>query len=131
MQAFGGYAGFFGGVLQRIGFYKLGKIVEGNIRPCIGFIRSRRVNLPLIFRTQAVADIVLTANKTCVFIDEFLIDLAVLNNVIGDVIENNQIAVGFKNNRNVCEFKCAGFVGRHGHNLHVLERQSPVGNARP
>src|SRR5690606_34785895 len=100
-EALSRYPGFPGGVLQRIGPDKCRKVIKGNISPAVGIPRAFCIYLTRIFGAQSITDIVLPPGKTGVFIDKIMVDLAALDNVVGNVIENNKIGMWLENYRDI------------------------------
>ncbi|EKE18231.1 MAG: hypothetical protein ACD_10C00076G0001 [uncultured bacterium] len=80
---------------------------------------------------QAVTNVRRALLEIDVLVDESLIHLAILDNVIGDVIENCQVRLRRKNHRNIGQLVGAVLESGQHSDLDVLVRQLAVGQTRP
>ncbi|MNZ56215.1 hypothetical protein D3C78_741560 [compost metagenome] len=116
LEALGWHTGFFRGALKGVGFYKSGELLEVDVGPGVRLVGIFGFHFQRIIGTQTVADVIRAFGELGVFADEVFVDRTAFNDVIGDVVENEQVSLRLEHHRNVGQFKTAMFESReHGH----------------
>ncbi|MNY08899.1 hypothetical protein D3C86_1417790 [compost metagenome] len=131
LEAFRGNAGLFRGTFQGVGFDERSELLEGHVGPGIGLVGILRLFFPWIVRTQAVADVIGAFGEAGVLADEILIDRTAFNDVVGNVIEDQQVGLRLEYHGNIGQFETAMLEGRQHGDFHVRLAQAPVGDPAP
>ncbi|MNL87916.1 hypothetical protein D3C87_2173350 [compost metagenome] len=63
--------------------------------------------------------------------NEILIDRTAFNDVVGDVIEDQQVGLRLEYHGNIGQFETAMLEGRQHGDFHVRLAQAPVGDPAP
>ena len=84
-----------------------------------------------VVRAQTVADIGIAATEDRMLGDKRLVHRAVLDDVVGDKIEDGQIRLRLEDDRQIRQLEAAVFEGRQHRHLDMGAGQTPVGQARP
>ncbi|MNL20111.1 hypothetical protein D3C87_1413440 [compost metagenome] len=116
LEALGWHPGFLRGAFQGVGFDEGGELLEVDVGPGVRFVGIFGLHLQRIIGTQTVADVIGAFGEFGVLADKVFVDRAAFNDVIGDVVENEQVSLRLEYHRNVGQFKTAMFERReHGH----------------
>jgi hypothetical protein len=121
------HAAHFAGFFHRVLGDKLRKLIEAHRR---GFaaVRVLRRSLTRIGGAQAVTDVSHAFAQRHVILQEGFIDLVVLNNVVGDEVEDHQIALRCEHYRVICQLKAAMTIGGKHRHFDVLTAQTTCGD---
>ncbi|MNT59139.1 hypothetical protein D3C72_1966220 [compost metagenome] len=103
-QVLGGHAGQFRGVFQVVLGNEFGEIVVGDRARAPRVVGVFRRFLQGVFGTQAIADVGIAFEEFRVLVDELAVDALGLDDVVGDVVQDRQIALRRESQRQVCEF---------------------------
>ncbi|MCY1341897.1 hypothetical protein D9M69_278650 [compost metagenome] len=120
-----------GGTLQGVGFDELGELLEGNVAPGIGLGRVLRLLLQRVSGTQAVADVIGALGEAGVPAYELLVDRTALDDVVGDVVEDDQVGLRAEHHGNVGQLETAVLEGRQYRDLDMGIAQAPIGDPGP
>ncbi|MNZ74600.1 hypothetical protein D3C78_930510 [compost metagenome] len=112
LEALSRHPGLLCGTLQGVRPDKGGELVKIDVAPGIGFVGVLGPGLEWIVRAQAVADVVGALGKAGVLADEVFVDRAAFDDVIGDVVEDQQIGLWLEHHGNVGQFEAAVLEGR-------------------
>ncbi|MNY02151.1 hypothetical protein D3C86_1347120 [compost metagenome] len=130
-QKTGFHAGHGGGFFQRVFGDELLEGLEID-RFRLGRISGiRGIHLHRVVRPQAVTDIGDAAHEFRVVLHEILVDASGLDNVVGDIIEDDEIRTRLEDHRDIGKVHAAMGEGRKHRHLHMVETQTPVGDAGP
>ena len=137
----GRHTGKFGHFFQRIFTDKLLEFLEITrariIRIVLRLAVSTRVavELGVLFQrvtgAQAVTNIGLADLEIDLVLDEIFVDLAALDDVVADVVEDRQVGLRHKDHAVIGQFETAMLEGRENMHLYVGLGQTTVGDARP
>ncbi len=125
-----GDAGELGDRLHIVVGHELGKFFEGH-RSGIATVRVLRFLLQRVGRTQTITDVGGTFLEHGVLVDEVPVHLVVLNDVVGDIVEDRQIGLGREDDAVIRQFEAAVLEsGEHVH-LHIRVGEAAIGHPRP
>ncbi|MNS92246.1 hypothetical protein D3C72_1263750 [compost metagenome] len=131
LQVLGGNSGFLDRALEGIGLDEGGELVEADIGPGVGLSRVLRLLLQRVGGAQPVADVLGAVGEPDMPVDEVLVDRAALDDVVGDVVEDEQVALRLEHHGNVGEVEAAVLEGREHGDLDLGRAESAVGDPRP
>ena len=133
-QAFellGRYAGQLGDLLDGVFGYELGVLLEADRFRTAGLGGVLGGLLARIVWPQTVADVGIALAEVGVLGDELGIDRLVLDDVVGDVVEDRQVGLRREDHAVVGQFERPVLEGRQHVHLAALVGQPPIGQARP
>ena len=131
LEALGRHAAFPGGALQGVGFDEGGELLEGHVLPGIGLGRVLGLHLQRVVGTQTVADIVGAAGELGVLADEVLVHRAACDDVVGDVVEDQQIGLRFEHQRDIGQVEAAVLEGGQHGDLGVRMAEATISDPAP
>ena len=141
LKAIRRHAGEFGHFFQGVFGDEFLELVEVGRPRIVGVVlrlavRSRiavefSVFLQRIVGTQAIANVRLADLEIDVALDEFLIDLAALDDVVADVVEDREVGLRYEHHAVIGEFEAPVLEGRQHVHAHVGLGQAAVGDACP
>ena len=104
-----GNLGELGCVLQGIGLDRFGILFEADL----GEISAASIFGSLLARivgTQSIADICCSLGKVDVLVDKLLVVSLILDDVVGDIVEDRQIGLRFEHHTIVGQFEASMFI---------------------
>ena len=125
-----GDAGELGDRLHIVIRHELGKLLEGH-RSGIAAVRVLRFLLQRIGRAQAVTDVGGPLLEHCVLVDEVPVHLVILDDVVGDIVEDRQIGLRGEHHAIVRQLEAAVLEGREHVHLHIRVGETAIGHPRP
>ncbi len=123
-----GHAGELGHRLQIVIRHELGEVVEAH-RGGVAAVRVLGLLLQRVGRTQAVTDVGHPFAELGVLVDELPVHLVVLNDVVGDVVEDRQVGLRGEHHTVVRQLEAAVLEGGEHVHLHILMGQTAIGDA--
>ena len=131
LQALGRHAAFACGALQGIGLDELGEGLEVDVAPGVGLVGVLRLLLQRVVRAQAVADVLGAMGEAHVALDEVAVHRAALDDVVGDVVEDDQVGLRLEHHGQVGQLEAAVLEGGQHRDLDLRRAEPAVGDPRP
>ena len=131
LEPLGRHPGFLGGALQGVGFDEGGELLEGDVAPGIGGGSVFRLLFQRVGGAQAVADVVGALGELGVTADEVLIDRAAFDDVVGDVVEDDQVGLWLEHHGDVGQIETSVLEGRQHRDLDLRRAETAIGDPGP
>ena len=125
------HTGFGHRPLERVGPHILDELLVAHVRPGIRIGPVLGIALARVVRAQSVTDIVNCQVEADMFVDEVLVDRPGSDDVIGNVIEDDNVGIGLHYHRQIGQFERSMLEHRQHCHLGALVRQAPIGNPGP